>query len=137
MGFQRLKARVWLRNTGSRRAILQALDRLDPHPSVSEILKEARTLAPKLGRATLFRALRQLTAAGELRPVLDAGGRTRYIRLRDGRHHHFICLRCGNTQELSSCPVCNGVSELEEARVEGHLMELYGVCRACLSSGAK
>jgi Fe2+ or Zn2+ uptake regulation protein len=128
---KRKQPRPWPRDTASRRAVMLALDRLHPHPSVSEILREARNLAPTLGRATLFRALRQLTAAGQLRPVVGRGGRTAYLRLQDGRHHHFICLRCGKTQELSICPVCYRLQETVEADVLGHLVELYGICSDC------
>ncbi len=126
--------RPWTRITAGRRAILGALARLHPHPSTSEILKEARAAVPNLSRATLFRALRQLTIAGLLRPVLGPGGRTVYIHLQDGRHHHFLCLRCGRVQELATCPLCDAAVTIGEARVHGHFTELYGTCDACSSS---
>lgn len=126
--------RPWPRITAGRRAILGALGRLHPHPSVSEILQEARRAVPNLGRATLFRALRQLSSAGLLRPVLGPGGRTLYIHLQDGRHHHFLCLQCGRVEEISSCLLCDTAMTVGDVPVDGHFVELYGTCDACSSS---
>ncbi len=127
------RPRVWLRQTLARRAILEALANLQGHPSAEGIFQAALKRSPRIGRATLFRALQHLVAQGFVRPMALPGGRTAYIVMAGGGHHHFVCLGCGATEELSSCPGCSQAVETADMEIRGHVLELFGLCSRCKS----
>src|SRR5699024_8299389 len=43
-------------------------------------------------------------------------------------HHHFICKDCGNTKKIPICPMREIEEMLTDYDIEGHKLEVYGVC---------
>ena len=120
------------RSTKQRSAIQAALQSSERPLTPPEILSEAQRNEPRLGIATVYRALRDGIEAGSIRSVEVPGGATHYERADHGHHHHFHCTRCGKVYEVHGCP--GDLAKLAPAgfRVEGHEITLSGVCAECV-----
>ena len=95
---------------------------------------------PSVGRATVFRTLKLLVEMDVLCRVLFDDGTLRYRWSRRGHHHHLVCAECGAVEDFTACDVSELVRELTRQsnfRVEGHWLEVYGRCGACLARAAQ
>ncbi len=88
-----------LRCTAQRYAVLAFLMECTGHPTASEIFEGVNRLDPRSSRATTYNNLRDLVQAGLVREVA-AEGRAARFDAKDMRHHHFICDRCGNVEDI-------------------------------------
>ena len=91
-----------------------------------------------VGRATVFRTLKLLVEMDVLCRVLLDDGSLRYRWSRRGHHHHLVCSECGAVEDFTACDVAELVSELtrrSKFTVEGHWLEVYGRCNACVAKG--
>lgn len=120
-----------LRATPRRLAVLDALHERGAL-SADEI---ADASAVPMDRATAYRTVEALAAAGILSP---AGGEARAARYEIAEHHtHAVtCIRCGAEAKLDGC----GLEQLDRAalraargfaRIVGHSLSWRGVCRKC------
>ena len=96
-----------------------------------EIRDEARKEIPALGLATVYRAIKQFVADGEVRAVEVPGAGTHYETARRGHHHFFLCRQCKRLFDLIGC--VRGVQALapDGFRVRHHEIVLYGECVTC------
>jgi len=69
------------------------------HPTAAEIFEAVNRLDPRSSRATTYNNLRDLVQAGLVREVAVEGRAARFDA-KGMRHHHFICDRCGNVEDL-------------------------------------
>ncbi len=123
-----------LRLTAARRAIIDTLVESDGHVTADELTALVRERATGIGRMTVYRTLDLLCDLGLLRPAYQGTGAAHYILLHDGHHHHLVCSNCGRVIEFDDCGLDDlsaGVARRHGFRVEGHLLELYGVCGDC------
>lgn len=121
------------RLTAPRRAVLQVVEATREHLDYAGTLEHGRTIYPGLGRATVYRTLELLTDLGILRPIHQGDGSVRFARVENG-HHHLICLNCGIAIHFDECPLTELERALEKRlrfRIQGHLLEFYGVCKEC------
>jgi Fe2+ or Zn2+ uptake regulation protein len=70
------------------------------HPTAAEIFEEVNRLDPRSSRATTYNNLRDLVQAGLVREVAVEGRAARFDA-KAKRHHHFICDRCGNVEDIA------------------------------------
>ncbi|MEU6331762.1 Fur family transcriptional regulator [Streptomyces sp. NPDC047049] len=97
-----LLKRKGLRSTAQRRAVLTALEG-HPHSTASDL--EARlgvgsSPSGGLSRQGLYNVLEDLAHAGLVRCIEPAGSPARYeLRVGDN-HHHLVCRRCGDIQDV-------------------------------------
>jgi Fur family ferric uptake transcriptional regulator len=118
------------RNTRQRQ-ILVHLIREASHPlTIQEILDLGRRHVLRLGIATVYRTVRRLIDAGELKVVAIPGDTVRY-EMAGQHHHHFKCSRCDKVYDLEGC-----MKELKNMvpkgfKVENHELTFYGCCRSC------
>ena len=119
------------RSTRQRQVIEAVLARTARPLSPHELLGEAQSDLPRLGIATVYRALRDGQDAGSIRTVEVPGGATRYELASHGHHHHFHCLTCSKVYEVEGCP--GNLVSLAPAgfEVTGHEILLSGTCREC------
>ena len=88
-----------LRCTAQRYAVLAFLTECAGHPTALEIFEGVNRLDPRSSRATTYNNLRDLVQAGLVREVAVEGRAARFDA-KDKRHHHFICDRCGNVEDI-------------------------------------
>ncbi len=121
------------RRTSQRSAIVRVV-RDAPGPlSPREILDLASRIVPTLGIATVYRQLRRLQEAGEVRVVELGVNDARYELTDRTHHHHFLCRECEEAFDISGCP--GGIEKLAPPgfEVERHEITLYGQCSKCSS----
>ena len=118
------------RDTASRRAVVTAAVRLQRF-TAADIVDELR--AEGIGRATVFRTLELLTTLGLL-DQLHTDHRHPYTVCSPRHHHHLVCSACSQVTEVTLPSVERAVRLLAEQagyRLEGHLLEITGLCAAC------
>jgi Fe2+ or Zn2+ uptake regulation protein len=88
-----------LRCTPQRHAVMAFLMGHTGHPTAAEIFQAVNRSDPRCSRATTYNNLRDLVQAGLVREVAVEGRAARFDA-KGVRHHHFICDRCGNVEDL-------------------------------------
>ena len=88
-----------LRSTPQRYAVLAFLTAQTGHPTAAEIFEAVNRVDPRSSRATIYNNLRDLVQAGLVREVAVEGRAARFDA-KGMQHHHFICDRCGNVEDL-------------------------------------
>lgn len=102
------------------------------HPTADEIFQKINRLYPRASRATVYNNLRVLMDAGLVREFVQASRSSRFGAQVD-RHHHFICDRCGNIEDVGWFDF-KGVArrrELGSRVVREYELVLRGLCAAC------
>lgn len=121
------------------RAVLDALRATNTHPTAAQLYDAVRARFPRIGQATVYRALTRLLAAGLAVDVgRDALGR--HYDARVDRHDHAICTGCGRVfdlPEMSQSLPPEVLADLTAAarragvRVTTYEVRLHGICSAC------
>jgi Fur family transcriptional regulator, peroxide stress response regulator len=88
-----------LRCTPQRYAVMAFLMEHTEHPTAAEIFKAVNRVDPRSSRATTYNNLRDMVRAGLVREVAVEGRSARFDA-KGMRHHHFICDRCGNVEDM-------------------------------------
>ena len=88
-----------LRCTPQRYAVMAFLMEHNRHPTAAEILEAVNRVDPRTSRATTYNNLRDLVQAGLVREVAVEGRAARFDA-KVMRHHHFICDRCGDVEDV-------------------------------------
>ena len=88
-----------LRCTPQRYAVMAFLMGHAAHPTAAEIFDAVNRVDPRSSRATTYNNLRDLVKAGLVREVA-AEGRAARFDAKGMQHHHFICDRCGNVEDM-------------------------------------
>ena len=125
------------RSTRQKRAIEAVLEEHHNPLTAVEIQKLALKSVPSIGIATVYRSLKSLTSAQQVKSVEIPGPPPRYERADKGHHHHFLCRTCGGVFELEKC--LDGIKKMAPKgfRVEDHEIILYGTCKACGSKSLR
>lgn len=121
------------RRTVQRDAIEAAIAEAGRPLTPAEVHEAALDVAPTLGLATVYRALRALAEAGEIVAVEVPGEAPRYERADLGHHHHFQCSACGKLFDLDGCPGNMKSLAPKGFTVERHEIMLFGRCAECAS----
>jgi Fe2+ or Zn2+ uptake regulation protein len=88
-----------LRCTPQRYGVMAFLMQHTGHPTAAEIFEGVNRQDPRSSRATTYNNLRDLVQAGLVREVAVEGRAARFDS-KSIRHHHFICDRCGNVEDM-------------------------------------
>jgi Fur family ferric uptake transcriptional regulator len=120
--------------TGPRLTILDLLEQSSGHLTSAELLTMVEERDPSIGRASVFRTLELLVKLGIIWSSVQGGSTVHYMLMPGGHHHHIICTNCNKLIEFDDCRLGTLIAKLEQeydVQVEGHLLELYGVCKDC------
>jgi Fur family transcriptional regulator, peroxide stress response regulator len=120
-----------LRCTAQRFAVMEFLMVHKGHPTAAEIFEAVNRVDPRSSRATTYNNLRDLVKAGLVREVAVEGRAGRFD-LKGMRHHHFICDRCGDVEDMEWYDVPKPAAGALGKRVV-HECELIfrGLCVKC------
>jgi len=122
-----------VRMTPQRQAILSYLMNSMSHPTADEIYKALSPSFPSMSVATIYNNLRLFVEAGLVRELTYGDDSSRFdADLSD--HYHAICKQCGQIVDFSHPPLLDverTASKMTGFLVEGHRMEIYGVCASC------
>ncbi len=127
------------RITRQRRAVLRVLASRQDFVSAQDLHALLVAEGVRIGLTTVYRALRDLEAAGGADVVRDDAGERLYrTRPADGHRHYLLCRACGRSRPVDSEVVEEWAGRIASdtgyAAVE-HTVELTGICIACQPTG--
>jgi Fur family peroxide stress response transcriptional regulator len=126
-----------LRCTPQRYAVLACLMDHKGHPTAAEIFKAVNRVDPRSSRATTYNNLRDQVKAGLVREVAVEGRAGRFD-LEGMRHHHFICDRCGNVEDVEWYDVPRPASRSLGKRVVRECQLIFrGLCAKCAQRASR
>jgi len=122
---------VGLRCTPQRYAVMAFLMECHRHPTAAEIFEAVNRMDPRSSKATTYNNLRDLVEAGLVREVAVEGRAARFDA-KGVRHHHFICDRCGNVEDIEWHNVPRPASKSIGKRVLRECEVIFrGLCSNC------
>lgn len=131
-------AKLGQRNT-RQREILQRIFRQAAGPlGIRKLLEVAQAEIGKIGIATVYRTVRLLEDAKEIRPVSLPDGEIQWESSDRGHHHHFVCRSCSTVTDFAGCPVHVHTDSLAKGFVvESHELTLVGLCADCSATATR
>ena len=121
--------------TPQRMEILRVLIEAGAAVSAQAVLEQVHQTYPCIGLDTVYRNLSMLTNTGIVNQInLQTKGTALFEFQGDAHHHHAICLTCGKSFCVDSCPLPVKVplpAADPNFRVVSHAFEVYGYCSAC------
>jgi Fur family peroxide stress response transcriptional regulator len=125
-----------LRCTPQRYAVMAFLMEHAGHPTAAEIFQAVNRADPCSSRATTYNNLRDLLRASLVREVAVEGRAARFDA-KGMRHHHFICDRCGNVEDMKWYEVPRPASgSLGKRVLREYELIFRGLCTMCASRRA-
>jgi len=132
--------RQYLKNKGmlhskQREQILDVFLKTERHLTIDDLYDLIRKKNPKIGLATVYRAMSVICDAGLAREV-DFGDGTRRFehKYQHQHHHHLVCLECGRAIEV----VSPEIEKVQQRLAKKHgftpvkdTMKIFGICRQC------
>jgi len=120
-----------LRCTPQRYALMAFLLEQNSHPTAAEIFEAVNSADPRCSKATTYNNLRDLVQAGLVREVAVEGRAARFDA-KGMRHHHFICDRCGNVEDMEWYDVPRPASRSLGKRILRECELIFrGLCSKC------
>ena len=107
--------------------------------TIDDLWQSIREIEPRLGRATVYRAVETLVNLGLLNRVEFADGTHHYRVCDDGHHHHLTCIQCRRVVEVDICvpaELLTAVGHETDFSIEGHSLALFGRCPGCRNNQA-
>jgi Fur family transcriptional regulator, ferric uptake regulator len=131
--------RAGYRLTEPRRSLAGLIADQDGHFTTAELVAAAHARHLAVGRATIFRTLEVFEELGAIERLDLPSGEHAYVGCEPVHHHHVMCSRCGRTSEIDDAGLRSVMREVTRQtgfRVDGHRLELVGLCPACLAGAA-
>jgi Fur family transcriptional regulator, ferric uptake regulator len=123
------------RSGRARQLVIALLARQHCCLTANEIFEALRTEDRKIGLASVYRALDQLTSL-QLVQRLEFPDAARYepMPASGEHHHHLVCERCGKVEPFEDGRLERALERIGEGvgfHVEGHDVLLRGACADC------
>jgi Fur family transcriptional regulator, ferric uptake regulator len=127
------------REGGARRAVVELLGRQLCCLTAQEIFDQLRSEGRRVGIASVYRILEQLTRDGFVQRIDIGAGTSRFEPLHaDGEHHHhLVCDDCGKVEAFADDQLERALRRVEGRTgysVAGHDVVLRGACTDCAST---
>lgn len=122
------------RSGPARTAVVELLARQDCCVTAQAIYDELRAAGRRVGLASVYRTLDQLSSDGYLQRIDLGDGTTRYEPVRADHHHHVVCDRCGKVEAFADERLERALHRVEDEtgyRVATHDVVLRGSCADC------
>ena len=128
-----------VRLTRPRRAVVEAVAKSQGPVSVAEI--HARLDDRRVDLGSVYRTVALLCRLDVMRPT-DTSTTTQRFELTErftGHHHHLVCRRCGDIQDIDGCVLqdqalarlARRIRQVARFHVTEHDIRLYGICARC------
>jgi Fur family peroxide stress response transcriptional regulator len=122
-------------------AVLDIVRATHDHPTALEIYEAVKQTRPRIGLASIYRILHQLTERGYVKELGRSDESCRY----DGqtsRHDHAVCTICGAlidvpVEIMLPQEVLQTAAQASGFTLSSHEIRLYGLCPSCLKNNAK
>ena len=125
-----------LRCTPQRYAVMAFLTKQIRHPTAAEIFEAVNRVDPRSSRATTYNNLRDLVQAGLVREVAVEGRAARFDA-KGMRHHHFVCDRFVNVEDMEWFDVPRPTSSSLGKRILRECELIFrGLCTKCAARHA-
>lgn len=122
------------RVTRQRTIILDAICDDSGHRAFDDIYRAVRDRDRSIDRSTVYRALHLFVELDLVVEAKTGGAETLYEISQIRPHHHLVCRKCGNEQEISNATMRAMFEEiLREHRFQvatDHLV-FFGMCEVC------
>ena len=120
--------------TPQRRAVIRTIASTQDHLTPATIYEKMHKLHPDIGLVTIYRTLGILAELGLICEVHAGGNCRSYTISNPQHHHHLICSNCGIVIDFTSHHLGGlerSLSRESGFRIDSHLLEFVGLCRAC------
>jgi Fur family transcriptional regulator, ferric uptake regulator len=126
------------RDSGARRAVVELLGRQHCCLTAQEIFDQLRSEGRRVGIASVYRTLEQLSRDGYVQRIDVGAGTSRFEPIHaDGEHHHhLVCDDCGKVEAFADDELERALRRVERRTgysVAGHDVVLRGACDDCAS----
>ena len=121
------------RNTKQKQIILDTLRTNKTHPTISEIYEKVSKEYPKIGQATVYRNVNELSQNNQIEKIADLNGNFHY----DGnpvKHIHLLCKNCNKIYDIfdfAETELIQKVSHDNEISIDKVNITLEGLCKNC------
>jgi Fur family ferric uptake transcriptional regulator len=127
------------RSGSARRAVVELLGRHDCCLSAQEIHERLRADGPRVGIASVYRALEGLDELGLVQRVDLGDGVSRFEPALAGgdHHHHLVCDDCGKVEPFEDPCMEAAIVRVADGHgyaVAAHDVVLRGACEECRSA---
>lgn len=118
--------------TGKRIDMLEFFSKHDKYLTAKDVLEGLKTLHPNISFDTIYRNLSLFNDLGILEmTTLEGEKHFRFVCSNVKHHHHLICLDCGKTRKIETCPMEVLQEDLQGFQIQDHKFEIYGYCSHC------
>jgi Fur family peroxide stress response transcriptional regulator len=139
LSFKDVARKAGVKLTHQRLEIFREVASSTEHPVVEAVFRAVQERIPTVSLDTVYRTLWMLEDLGLLTTLGPRRGAVRFDA-NLGKHHHFVCIRCGLTRDFEDAafdalPIPGAVKQygdIVDARVE-----LRGVCGECSKAKAR
>ncbi|MEG0358849.1 Fur family transcriptional regulator [Anaerorhabdus sp.] len=118
------------RNTNQKEMIKAEVQLHQGHLTGDQIYALVKEKMPGIGRATVFRNLKDLTEKGEIGyiPTVDGAG---FFDYRKHNHYHFKCTKCNRLFD-TNVPYNDSLDKVDSRfKIQNHVTLFYGICPEC------
>jgi Fur family ferric uptake transcriptional regulator len=126
------------RNTWQREAVREALSSTEGFVSAQGLHQALHATGSPIGLATVYRALTDLTVAGDADSLQSPEGESLYRACStNDHHHHLICRSCGLTVEIEADAVetwAQSMAAQHGFSQAAHVVDVFGLCATCTAS---
>lgn len=121
--------------TPQRKVIVETFLETEGHFSAEQLHARVKEMAPEVGQATVYRALKLLVESGLADSIEIGEGGALYEHAYGHDHHdHLICIHCQKKIEIFDDAIENRQTDVAKEygfTLTRHRMYLFGVCSDC------